>query len=179
MLAALPSATRYGWATLTTRALRHSAAKGATASQQDAIQSSRSWPPSRRPLHRRLRHHETELAALAATRALAAPTDAGPPQRAQRRCVASGPGAAARREGRNRPLSWYLSLWRAEARTCGSATRIRSTLPHHAVQRLSSSPRCAATVRAALDIPHLTSFLPETTLYRRPVSTDQTGWRER
>jgi hypothetical protein len=41
------------------------------------------------------------------------------------------------------PLSWDVSLWRAEARTCGSATRIRSRLPHHAVQRLSSSPRCA------------------------------------
>ena len=77
------------------------------------------------------------------------------------------------------PLSWDVSLWRAEARTCGSATRIRSRLPHHAVQRLVSSPQCAATVRAALDIPHLTNFLPETTLYRRPVSTDQTCWRER
>ena len=48
------------------------------------------------------------------------------------------------------PLSWDVSLWRAEARTCGSATRIKSRSPHHAVQRLSSSPRCAATVRAAL-----------------------------
>ena len=52
MLAALPRATipiRMGY-TYDTRALRHSAAKDATASQQDAIQSSRSWPPMRQML---------------------------------------------------------------------------------------------------------------------------------
>jgi hypothetical protein len=77
------------------------------------------------------------------------------------------------------PLSWDVSLWRAEARTCGSATRIRSRLPHHAVQRLSSSPRCAGNSSRSATQPHPTSFLPETTLYRRTVSTDQTAWRER
>jgi hypothetical protein len=74
MLAALPRATipiRMGY-TYDTRALRHSAAKDATASQQDAIQSSGSWPPGRDTMR-------LTLAALAATLALAAPTDAGPP----------------------------------------------------------------------------------------------------